>query len=97
LILNSGKMLSALGGWCAVARLLAIGRGLLAHVEAWGLAMAFDFALEEALYPLGEAALLSISQGLSGFFDFGVQCDVGFFSHEKFIASFQKSVQYFSF
>jgi hypothetical protein len=55
---------------------------LLAHVEAWGLAIALDFALEEALDQLGEAALLSVSQGLSGFFDFGVQCYVGFFSHE---------------
>jgi hypothetical protein len=43
--------------------------------------MAFDFPLEQALYQFGEAALLSISQGLSGFFDFGVQCYVGFFSH----------------
>lgn len=43
--------------------------------------MALNFALEEALDQLGEAALLSVSQGLSGFFDFGVQCYVGFFSH----------------
>jgi hypothetical protein len=79
-----------------VARLLTIGRRLLAHVEAWGLAVAFDFALKQALDQLGEAALLSVSQGLSGFFHFGVQCYVGFFSHGKFIASIQKSVQYFS-
>jgi hypothetical protein len=58
-----------------VAQLLGIGRGLLAHVEAWGLTIAFDFALKQALDQLGEAALLSISQRLGGFFNFGVQCD----------------------
>ena len=80
-----------------MAQLLGIGRRLLAHVEAWGLAIAFDFALEQALHQLGEAALLSISQRLGGFFNFGVQCDVCFFSHTKLISLFQKSVQYFSF
>ena len=41
--------------------------------------MAFDFSFEQALHQLGEAALLSISQSLSGFFDFRVQCYVSFF------------------
>lgn len=43
--------------------------------------MAFDFAFKESFDQLGEAALLCIGQGLSGFFDFGVQGYVCFFSH----------------
>ena len=43
--------------------------------------MTLDFAFEKALDELGEATLLTLGQCLSGFFDFGVQCDVGFFSH----------------
>lgn len=56
---------------------------LFAHVEARGLAMALDLPLKEALHQFGEAALLSIRQGLSGFFDFWMQCYVCFFSHAK--------------
>jgi len=45
--------------------------------------MTLDFAFEQALDEFGEAALLTFGQCLSGFFDFGVQCYVSFFSHAK--------------
>ena len=45
--------------------------------------MALDFAFEQALNKFGEATLLTLGQCLGGFFDFGVQCYVCFFSHTK--------------
>ena len=83
--------------WSVVSWLLGIGGCLLAYVEAWSLAMTLDFAFEKALDELGEATLLTLGQCLSGFFDFGVQCDVGFFSHSKIHSIVLKSIQYFSF
>lgn len=43
--------------------------------------MAFDFAFEQALDEFGEAALLTLCKGLGGFFHFGMQGYVCFFSH----------------
>jgi hypothetical protein len=90
------KYKSELRDCWAVRWVLSVCGRLLAHVEAWSLTVALDFAFEQTLDQLRQAALLSISQGLGGLFDFGVEGDVGFFSHVIFIALGQKMMQYFS-